>query len=848
MLTSSAIIEVIDARRKAGLASLAFFYFDFREEEKGNLRGLPSSLLAQLTRQSDSYSDILLNFYSEHAEGLRCPSDDALVECLKDLLSLPGLAPVYLIVDGLDECSNSSSAIPSPRAKILNLVEELVELRFPNLHICVTSRPEADIKDVLDPLISRSLSLHDATGQMREVEKYVRSVIYTHSASRRLPDETYDPTLRTLAYERTLREINEADWEFAHRMFQFVAVASRPLRVEELAELLAFDFNAGPIPKFHEGWRPEDPVDAVLSKCSGLFTIVDRGSPFETTNGGSLSELSYGPPPETDDNSGISPSEALEDENFPKGTDDGSRFGKVIQFSDSSVKEFLTSDHLAEETDIILRRYHVSTIPAHTLAAKACLGILLPLDEDVATNDSLAKWPLAKYAAGHWVNHARFRNVSRNVEDGMKQLFDPSKPHLARCFRICNPDRSPFEQRRQAESPLTPRGTPLHYAALWGFDFIVGFLITEHAQEVNSRSFANDMTPLHLASIHGHVEAARMLVEGGADSDAPNGDGMSPSDMAWAAGHVEVAGMLNEHGTDFTAQDENGNFIERGAGVTAQDKDGETPLHLASLMGRVEVALTLIERGADVTAQDKDGKTPLHLASQIGQAKVVRILIECGADVTAKDKVGKTPSHLASQHGKVEVGRVLMELGADVAARDNDGKTPLHLASQMGQVEVVRMLIERGADVTAKDKVGRTPSHLASQQGKVVVARLLMELGADMTAQRDDGETELVSTLSSSPGNRRSQNNARVDVKHGVDENAQNTDGSTPSHLASQGGLAAFKRVPVDHGDDPGKMPASESLPATSPTHSQVDLPIPDIGDKPVSESHPLCFFVLVVS
>ena len=191
-------------------------------------------------------------------------------------------------------------------------------------------------------------------------------------------------------YERTLRGIAEAKWKFAHRMFQFVSVASRPLRVEELTELLAFDFEAGSIPKFHEDWRLEDPVDAILSTCSTLLAIVDdRGSP-------------------------------------------------VIKFSHSSVKKFLTSMRLAESTDIISRRNHVSMTPVHTLVAQACLGILLHLDEDV-TSDGLKDFPLVEYAAEHWVDHARFEDVSRYVEDGMKQLFDPSRPHLAICVWICDP-------------------------------------------------------------------------------------------------------------------------------------------------------------------------------------------------------------------------------------------------------------------------------------------------------------------------------------------------------------------------------------------------------------------------
>jgi hypothetical protein len=170
--------------RKAGLASLAFFYYDFREDQKKDLRGLLSSLLVQLCHQSDSYSDILSNLYSEHANGSRHPSDDVLARCLKDLLELPGHAPVYLIVDALDECPNTSS-IPSPRDEVLNLIEELIKSEILNLRVCVTSRPETDIKDILEPLVLHTVSLHDESGQKRDIEDYIKSVINTDPRNRR---------------------------------------------------------------------------------------------------------------------------------------------------------------------------------------------------------------------------------------------------------------------------------------------------------------------------------------------------------------------------------------------------------------------------------------------------------------------------------------------------------------------------------------------------------------------------------------------------------------------------------------------------------------------------------------
>ena len=176
MFFSSAIIEDIRAMRKAGLASLAFFYCDFRDDQKKEVRGLLSSFLVQLYHQSDSYFHILSEFYLNHDKGSRPPSGDALAGCLKELLKLPGLAPVYLIVDALDECPNLS-VVRSPRAEVLAFIEELVKIRIPNLRVCVTSRPELDIKDVLDPFIFRHVSLHNENGQRRDIEDYIKSVI-----------------------------------------------------------------------------------------------------------------------------------------------------------------------------------------------------------------------------------------------------------------------------------------------------------------------------------------------------------------------------------------------------------------------------------------------------------------------------------------------------------------------------------------------------------------------------------------------------------------------------------------------------------------------------------------------
>ena len=186
----------------AGLASMAYFYFDFRDIDKRHWRDLVPSLLNQLSSRSDLRCDILSRLYSYHENGAQQPNDDTLTQCLIDMFTLPDQPQTYLIMDALDECSNMGG-IPSPRERVLRLVKELVDLHIPNLHICVTSRPEVDIRDILEPLASRQVSLHDQSGQKKDIEDYVRSVVHSDSEQimRRWADDDKELVIRTL-YER----------------------------------------------------------------------------------------------------------------------------------------------------------------------------------------------------------------------------------------------------------------------------------------------------------------------------------------------------------------------------------------------------------------------------------------------------------------------------------------------------------------------------------------------------------------------------------------------------------------------------------------------------------------------
>ena len=166
--------------QKAGLATVAYFYFGFKDTQKQDLRNALASLLTQLSARSDAYCDILCHVHKAHNNGTYKPSNKTMITCLNDMLVLPGQGPVYIILDALDECPNISK-FPTERGEVLNFLKDLVGAQLPNLRICVTSRPETDIRAALEPLAFRRLSIHDQKGQKKDIENYIKSAVYARS-------------------------------------------------------------------------------------------------------------------------------------------------------------------------------------------------------------------------------------------------------------------------------------------------------------------------------------------------------------------------------------------------------------------------------------------------------------------------------------------------------------------------------------------------------------------------------------------------------------------------------------------------------------------------------------------
>ena len=383
-------------------------------------------------------------------------------------------------------------------------------------------------------------------------------------------------------------------------MLQCLVAAVRPLRVEELAEILAFDFNAEGIPKLDLAWRWEEQEEAVMSTCSSLVIVV-KGD--------------------------------LED-------------SRIVQFAHFSVKEYLMSSRLAESSRDV-SRYHILPEPAHTILAQACLGVLLQLDDHIDC-DKVKNFPLAKYAAEYWVRHARVEKVSSQIMDGMKCLFDADKPHFAAWLWVYNEDLE-YSRSMLTTFPEKPDAVPLYYAARFGLRDLAAHLLAGYPEDVDAKG-GTAVTPLHASAMNGHFDISSLLIEHLRNPDIRGWYLQTPLHIILSPGKVQRGDL--EFGQ---------RLLDCGADVNAQFYENWTPLYLAAWTGRLDFAQMLLEHGAAINALTDDGETPLYKASQQGHVDVVRLLLERGADPNISDSHGKTPSDVAS---RPEIVQLLYDYGA----------------------------------------------------------------------------------------------------------------------------------------------------------------------------------------
>ena len=550
-----------------------------------------------------------------------------------------------------------------------------------------------------------------------------------------------------------------------------------PLRVEELAEVLALDVDAGGIPTFNAKWRWEDHEAAVLFACSSLVSvIVDHGS-------------------------------------------------RVVQFSHFSVKEFLTSDRLTSMEDV--SQFYIADEPSHLILSQACLGVMLSMDFRTSEN-SVKDIALLPYADEYWIDHSRVGEVELRIKDALDCFFNLDEPHFEalirrnydedffRHFRVpsdedpkgvltaailfyvaslsglrCLAERLIVSNQQQIIGFRVQGWTLLHLIVGDG-DPDVGFarLLLAHGADVNSRPHCATRTPPHIASLQSqsHVESVDGTDEiknspqiSGSDvssesSEESSDDGLdfgynkksgfTPLHIAVSKGHLDMCQMLLDHKAD----------------VRAQDNKGNTPLHFAASEDHFEVAHMLLEHKANVNAMDKEGSTPLQLAFEGWRADIVRLLLNHGAEAKVNGKCGNTLLHVAVLKRHIDICRILLGRNAEINFPNDHGSTPLLIASKYGPPDLVQLLLDHNADLDLCDSDGNTPLHYAAFGGQVEVALLLLKLNVDVNSRNKTGSTPL--HLASAGFGEGHPDVVRLLLDHSADTQARNLDGETASEVA----------------------------------------------------------------
>ncbi|MCJ1395280.1 hypothetical protein MMC18_008164 [Xylographa bjoerkii] len=644
-------------------AVICIFYFDFNDSEKQTSEGLVRSFISQLSERSEDTPEFLTRLYSSNSN--KAPEIDTLLSILLEMLKEFG--QTFFVIDALDECRN--------REKLMNLLEEIHGWDLEKLHLLATSRKEVEITDTLDHLVTNQMSIQ-ARIQNLDILTHVHQQLQSDSKLGKWPEtilreieetlvkgahgmfrwvvcqldelrkclklKTLQATLRSLprtldeTYTRILSRIDEQYKHDAFEILLWLAYSSRPLLIQEVAEVVAFDFE-GDI-QFDKENRLRDPNDTLVI-CSSLVSktvtiVIEEGHKRKLEH---------------------------------------------LGLAHFSVKEYLISDRAQFGLDL---GYRIESM-AHEHIAKACLVYLLqPFKPEEAANHE--EYPLALYAAAHWIHHARLA-----FKDGPA----PSLLQLLLDFFL-----RPEGFFRQSLSLYHPES-----------DWI----------SVQTSGLDYEIPPLYFCCLAGLLAPAESLLDMGADIEQKAGCFGSALQAASAEGNESIVQLL----------------VERGANINAQGGCFGTALIAASRRGRESMIRYLVEHGADLMIENSYYGNALTASARDGHTAAVQFLLENGMDVNLQSGYYGNALQAASGEGREPAVRLLLDKGAAVNTRGGYYPSALYTACAEGRVSTAKLLLERGADPNMQGGQYGSALQAAITQGLNTIVRLLIDFGADVNLE-----------------------------------------------------------------------------------------------------------------
>ncbi|GAB7358286.1 hypothetical protein MBLNU230_g2360t1 [Neophaeotheca triangularis] len=714
ILNASIIADLQDYCDQDPARSLAFFFFDFNDAEKQVPINMVKSILSQLLDKCPHVPETLQSLYNTCRNGGRRPSQEQLLTVLEQTTKL--LPAPYVVLDALDECSE--------REELLGVLKEMQGWNQATLRVLTTSRKEVDITDAMEEVIPQShwtsLETHLVDSDIR---KYVHKRLTTDKSFKEWQEskdvqEEIETTLgrkakgmfrwaacqmdslaqcftvgkvrralqdlpKTLddTYARILRSIEKAGQaDDAIVILRWLAYAERPLTAKELLEVTGIVL--GPDLHYDKDEVLRGP-DSILRICSSLVNSTDSVYADDKQDDASQFRAYYG------DQSGVV---------------SGNKTKIYFRLAHFSVKEYLVSTRVPD------KRFSLPCKESHDIIASSCLAYLLRFQKDEWQTDCFEDlYPLARYAARFWTQHARtsqfYSQQQRNLTMALLRACPPAYETWHRLFDIGDPENSIVDIRRQIEEPPIP----LIAASDQGILHAVRTIVDDRSVDLDAQWEPGNA--LYRATQGGYEEIVELLLAEDAGPNFRSGRQDFVIIEAAGSGRVHIVKML----------------LAKGADVKAEGPDG-TPLQIACFCGRYEIVQALLAAGADINAGGPQG-TALQLASRSGQHELTQALLAAGADINAGGPQG-TALQIASDSGHNEIVRALLAAGANINAGGPQG-TALQRASEEGCYEVVQALLAAGADVNATGFKGPA-LFLAADGGERVIVQLLLDAGADV--------------------------------------------------------------------------------------------------------------------
>ena len=253
----------------------------------------------------------------------------------------------------------------------------------------------------------------------------------------------------------------------------------------------------------------------------------------------------------------------------------------------------------------------------------------------------------------------------------------------------------------------------LHFAAQSGNVIIIETMLSK-GLDVDSRGETLGLTPLMVSIKFDKLEAAKYLLEKGANESLKTTEGkLSPLSIASAVGSVAAIEMLLSH----------------GCSIDSRDNGGDTPLMHAARCGNTEVVEYLLAQGADPLLQNNLELGLLHLAALSDNALTIEAVLSNNFDINARcSAAGLTPLLTCLVQGNLEAANYLLVRGADEYLKSEEGLTVLSAAAISGDVAAIEMLLKRGHNPNSRDGCDKTPLMWAAEMGKKAAVEYLLPL------------------------------------------------------------------------------------------------------------------------